>query len=336
LAYPPHVFGTQPAGNVPASYLDDCFNAAAPLASPTFTGTPAAPTPASSDSSTTLATTAFVQAAVGSLGSQPFVRQTVAAGPVTAAGLPNFLPATSVNLNLTSQNITGTAALVCTAANGWSQTTGAQANIIGISTSNLTWTGLTNTATNYLYVTISGAVLTTGFTTVVPVYQWGGTPAVTAGLFTFNISTMTGYLGNGSTAPQTNLVMVGEAVAAAGAITSTVAYAYNGTYDSGLTATLPTGGATTVSHNIGVYPRLWDLILQNTTGEQGYSVGDQISVRQILNNGAAGGIAFRVTAKTAVFGVAAAWTTSSATGASAPVSLTVADWSYKVIASRGW
>lgn len=35
----------------------------APKASPTFTGTPSAPTPASSDSSTTLATTAFVQAA---------------------------------------------------------------------------------------------------------------------------------------------------------------------------------------------------------------------------------------------------------------------------------
>ena len=35
---------------------------AAPLASPTFTGTPSAPTPSSSDSSTTLATTAFVKA----------------------------------------------------------------------------------------------------------------------------------------------------------------------------------------------------------------------------------------------------------------------------------
>lgn len=35
---------------------------AAPLASPTFTGTPAAPTPATADNSTTLATTAFVKA----------------------------------------------------------------------------------------------------------------------------------------------------------------------------------------------------------------------------------------------------------------------------------
>ena len=35
---------------------------AAPLASPTFTGTPAAPTPSTSDSSTTIATTAYVKA----------------------------------------------------------------------------------------------------------------------------------------------------------------------------------------------------------------------------------------------------------------------------------
>ena len=40
----------------------------APLASPTFTGTPAAPTPSTSDNSTKLATTAFVQAVVASGG----------------------------------------------------------------------------------------------------------------------------------------------------------------------------------------------------------------------------------------------------------------------------
>jgi hypothetical protein len=43
----------------------------APLASPTFTGTPAAPTPISSDNSTTLATTAFVQSLVGLPGVVP-------------------------------------------------------------------------------------------------------------------------------------------------------------------------------------------------------------------------------------------------------------------------
>lgn len=40
----------------------------APLASPTFTGTPAAPTPANTDNSTRIATTAFVNAVVASVG----------------------------------------------------------------------------------------------------------------------------------------------------------------------------------------------------------------------------------------------------------------------------
>lgn len=39
----------------------------APLASPAFTGTPTAPTPASGDDSTKVATTAFVQGAVGAI-----------------------------------------------------------------------------------------------------------------------------------------------------------------------------------------------------------------------------------------------------------------------------
>jgi hypothetical protein len=60
MAYPPNTFATKPAGNVAASLLDQNFQAAAPLDSPIFTGTPAAPTPPNGDSSTRLATTAFV------------------------------------------------------------------------------------------------------------------------------------------------------------------------------------------------------------------------------------------------------------------------------------
>ena len=40
----------------------------APLASPVLTGTPTAPTPATADNSTKIATTAFVQAVVADLG----------------------------------------------------------------------------------------------------------------------------------------------------------------------------------------------------------------------------------------------------------------------------
>lgn len=272
------------------------------------------------------------------------VRQTVAAGPVvTATGLPDFLPATDADLNLVSQNISASAPFVATAASGWSSTTAGPLDTVGVSTANLTWTGLTASRAaatpNFLYATISGGVLTTGFTLVAPVYQWGGTPAVTSGLFTFNISEMKGYLGNGSTAPQTNLVMVGEAATDGTGVISTVAYAYNGRYDSGFTATLP---AATVSvsknHNIGVKPFNAHFIIENTTTEAGYAVGDQVIDPGCDNGSYTYQAGPRMTAKTIArtSGSANSGTNiiNASTGASAV--LTVGNWKYKFTADRGW
>ena len=56
------VTATTIQGVAPATVLSDI--GAAPLASPTFTGDPQAPTPAAGDNDTSIATTAFVKAAV--------------------------------------------------------------------------------------------------------------------------------------------------------------------------------------------------------------------------------------------------------------------------------
>lgn len=48
--------------------LQDALNAKAPLASPALTGTPTAPTAASGTNTTQVATTAFVQTALASMG----------------------------------------------------------------------------------------------------------------------------------------------------------------------------------------------------------------------------------------------------------------------------
>ena len=59
------------------NYTDSAIAELAPLASPVFTGTPSAPTPASGDNSTKIATTEFVQAAVaGGGGGTPLSGQT--------------------------------------------------------------------------------------------------------------------------------------------------------------------------------------------------------------------------------------------------------------------
>ncbi len=53
----------------------------APLASPTFTGDPKAPTPSSTDNDTSIATTAFVQSVIGTLSLGSASRRDVGTGP---------------------------------------------------------------------------------------------------------------------------------------------------------------------------------------------------------------------------------------------------------------
>jgi hypothetical protein len=271
-------------------------------------------------------------------------RQTVAGGPVTTSGTPNFLPATAAGLSVTSANVSSTYPLSVTAANNNDPASGSQKDLIGFSTSNLTWASLTASTTNYLYVTVgTGGLLTTGSTTLAPIYQQGGTPATTARQFTFNIGEMRSYFGNGSTAPQANVVFVGEAVTSATAVTSTVAYAYNGQYVSAFTATLPGSGATTsVSHNLGVYPRVRDFIAQCTANDAGYAVGDQVSTSNGLLTATTIGfaVAIRTTPKiisaTTVAGGGNTWYTVQPGGGGAASAINPANWQYMFLAQRGW
>jgi hypothetical protein len=272
------------------------------------------------------------------------VRQTVSAGPVTSAGLPSLLPSTTTaTLNLTSQNVSSTYPLVATAAGGWSNATGGPVDTIGYSTTNLTWTGLTASRAaatpNFLYVTISGGTMTPGKTLLAPIYQWGGTPSTTSGQFTFNISEMRGYLGNGTTAPQVNLVFVGEAATDGSAVISTVAYAYSGRYESGYTDTLPSGStAVSRDHNIGAMPRVVEFRIQNKTSEAGYAVGDDLGKASLYDYDGAniGTAALCATARTAsIIASSTPWLVrNKSTGAQ--VTLTAANWKYRIIAERGW
>ena len=203
------------------------------------------------------------------------VRQTVLGGPVDTAGLPSFLPATSASLSLTSQNIAAGAPFVVASANGFNST--GASDRIGIATANLTWAGLTANVTNYLYVDVAAnGALTPGSTTVAPIYQQGGTPAVTANQATFNISQMQMFVGNGAAAPQTYRVFVGEAVAGASTITSTLAYAYMA-QNIIQSATLANSTAFSYNHQIGagIIPRV-EYALKVVTANNGYSVGDEI------------------------------------------------------------
>lgn len=178
------------------------------------------------------------------------VRQTVLGGPVDSSGLPSFLPATSASLSVTSQNIAAGAPFVVASANGFNGT--GAVDRIGQSTANLTWSGLTANTTNYLYVDVAAnGALTPGSATLAPVYQFGGARNTVNGQATYNIQEASMTVGNGSTANQAYRVFVGEAVTNASTVTSTVAYAYQGKYDSGWFAA-NANSIYSKNHNLGV------------------------------------------------------------------------------------
>lgn len=291
---------------------------------------------------TTLGVSTFVQTLLAAttagqvsnlLGYGAVVRQTVLAGPADATtGLPNFLPSTAVTLSITSQNLSSSSPLVVTAAAGGAS--GGANDLVGISTANLTWGSLTGSQTNYLYVVVGAdGSLTPGSTTVPPVYQQGGAPGITAHLITFNIGQMTAFLGNGSTAPQAYIVLVGEAVTGSSTVTSTLMYAYNGRYVSPLGTAIPgTSAKATISHSLGVPPLAVDLKLRlaNVTTDQSYTAGMEIDFGGI-------GTLAAVDRNTAAFSTLSAVVIAVAPfGGGASGNLTNANWNLRLYAKRNF
>jgi len=266
--------------------------------------------------------------ATGPMGptGQP-ARQTVLAGPVDGNGFPNFLPATSGSLSLTTQNISGSNPLIVSAAQGFSAQGGVD-NVVGLG-ANVTWSGLPANSTVFLFVNAStGAPVWIG---IAPLYQ-NAAPSVSNYQFTFQIASMTGYLGNGTAAVATPLVCVGECVTNASSVTSTVAYAYRGAYDSGWTQNLP-GTSTSVSFNsnLGVKDAVFGFIAECTTATQGFSVGDQLDV--FLNGGfySAGG-----TRNQSWISTYNSTPTIFPKGGGSLATVTTTSWKYKLIAKRRW
>ncbi len=177
------------------------------------------------------------------------VRQTVLSCPVDVNGFPAFGGSTG------SATVTATGTLVATSANGFGAS-GAVDRVGQIT--DPSWTGLSTNGTMYLYLDIAAdGVCTTGATTLAPIYQHGGTPAVTSNQATFNIQQMQMFVGNGSTAPQTHRVFIGEVTISGGVVTVIVWYALMGRYSSGWFSTASNTGYIK-SHNIGIPTQFLD------------------------------------------------------------------------------
>lgn len=254
------------------------------------------------------------------------VRQTAQTGPVTTAGLPSFMPATSSGSSVSSQNITVSFPLVVTAAGGNVDRTGTR-------TTDLSWSGLsvTNNVINFGYVDIDAdGTMTTGVTVQAPIYQQGGTPAATSGLTTFNIGEMRGYTGNGSTAPQSYRVFLWEGTGDGTNVANIVAYAYNGQFVSAEFG-YASGTAYDTNHNIGVIPRNYNLVAVCKTTDLGWPVGAELQADAYYN--ASHGPTSRNVNRASTYAGVNYQTVYDATSQSG---MTLANWKLKYYISRGW
>lgn len=260
------------------------------------------------------------------------VRQTVQIGSVDANGYANYLT-TSVTLNLPIAATT--VPLKIHAAGG--AVSNDRLGTVSADTTLL----LTASVTSYIYASVSNTgVVTFGSTTLAPIYQFGGTISVTNGQYTFDISRMTMFLGNGTTAAQVYVTFIGEAVTSGTAVTSVVNYALNGVYDSGYTATIPASSTiTSKNHNIGTYPWIYKLETLVTTANNGYAVGETASLIYVDGTALGSVITPSVTYKVIQ------WMTGSGTSNGvriiskatfSTVAITAAHFSTKLIAQRGW
>ena len=148
---------------------------------------------------------------------------------------------------------------------------------------------------------------------------------------------MTGFLGNGATAPQTYWVLVGQVTVAGGVTTNITWYELQGRYDSGFTATLPGAGTNTViNHNLGVVPNQHpDFVVQCTTNDNGWVVGDTL-VGIGTNPATGSAIGMTATQAKVQSGSGVTGWTSLINAAGGAFNLTAASWKYKLIAQRGW
>ena len=278
-----------------------------------------------------LASRSWVIKELGEVVSVP-VRQTVLSGPVDTSGFPNFLPSTAVSLSITTQGLSATPLVVAAAAGFGSK---GAIDVVAKISADVIWPGLTASATNFLFIEIedTGAV-TTGATTLEPVYQQSGSRSTVSGRATFNVAEMSMTVGNDSIAEKKLRVYIGEAVTNSSSVVSTVSYAYQGKYQSTDTA-ISAGTYTNKNHNLGVKPTRAFTVLTPVVAEAGYGVGDYV-FNAYTGSSASLPLQPAVTGRNTC-GQAFSGALGVANGGNGASSvITPGNWRFRIFAERGW
>lgn len=202
-------------------------------------------------------------------------RQAVQYGPLTAAGQPDLIPQSQVGNTLAAGvTLKGTTAPFFASVGAGFNADGSPKNINFVSAADINSGALAASVTNYLWLdAATGAV---GVVSVADAFQFGGTIPVTANQYTYDYANHIMYLGNGTTASQSNRLIVAEVDTNATVVTAIRVRAYNGKYDSGWTNTLvAAAGNYTKNHNMGTQEIDVHEVVECITAEDGWAVGDQ-------------------------------------------------------------
>ncbi len=151
-----------------------------------------------------------------------------------------------------------------------------------------------SSGTSYIYAELTsttGTAVTFGYSTLKPIYQFGGTISVTSGQHTYDIRAGIMYVGTGAATTRVNRVFIGECDAAGAGATVIRQYAIGDRYVGSETAIPAAGTATTFTHGLGTDPKFYQceckLVCQ--TGEFSYVTGDVIDANQGASTGGING-----------------------------------------------
>ena len=253
-------------------YTVSQITGAAPLASPTFTGTPAAPTPATGDNSTTIATTAFVK-------NQGYV--TAITSPVTSV-FTRTGTITAQTGDYTVSQITGAAPLASPAFTG---TPTAPTPTVGDNSTNIATTAFVTTAVAAVGSNLYKITQTSHGFTVGQILIYNGSSYVLAKADNADDAEVIGIVATVIDANNFILQIAGEVTGLSGLTAGTTYFLSDATAGL-LTATVPTTNGS-ISKPLGIAVSTTALFFFNMRGEiiQQNATNPTHPTRQIFTSG---------------------------------------------------
>jgi hypothetical protein len=263
-------------------------------------------------------------------------RQCILNAPLDANGLVTLGGSTG-STTLTTTDIADFQSLIVTAGNGFNLN--GAIDVIGQSENDLSWTGLSVDGNMYLYVDIDeDGVLTTGSTTLLPVYNIGPTFDISDEQFTYNIPMNIGEVGVGGGTIQVTRVFVGEAFVGGGTVSSFLWYALRGKYSGSYNLTVPSGIVISRNSNLGTDTDIdyyMEIKCISNDPNTLHNPGDIVKVKEYFTGSAGAALTAFVTRNTVSIAMSGLpyLSKKSAIGSNA---ILASRWKYKLVARRTW